>query len=1414
MFKKLLSLSLLAAALTASAVDVPLPRVVLQGVMVSNDNWTSTSEAGIYNIDVRPGGAITPIHRSSAMANIIAAINHNGTLYAVESDNYALYYRQFSANDWSSKGAREEIDMQNVPSDLAYDAVTGKVYGGFWDEEYGGFSRFASFSLSTAEASDVKGAARDERDIFALAAAPDGTMYALFGAYNYLATINTKNGALERIGLTGLSINYYLPEIRVNSMCYDEANDRLLAVVYHYTGPRFDKKNFSSLYSINPHTAEATLIMELPGAPCFAGLRVLSNEPSETAPAVVRNLVAANGTISFDVPTTSVGGAPLAGPLMAIINLNGTETVKEDIQPGSHVTVDGLTFADGMNTVKVTLASATERGATATLNFRNGEDIPAAVSDLTLAIADGTATLSWKAPTTGASNGTVNPANLRYRIVRYPDGKTMASAHTATTFTDNTILPTWKSVYYTVTAYNNQGESVAVNSNRCPGSGALSVPFSETFDTADDFNAWTIVDLNGSVTWTYDKSGKRALYDFPRDDTPGDDWLISPPIVFEAGKTYKVTYDYRAYSKNYSESFEVAILGDIKEFDNANVIAKHSGFNHTNYEHGEATTQPDVTGPAYLAFHATSAPRQWSFYIDNITIEVIDTRVPAAVTDLAVTPAANGELKASISFTTPTTDIDGAPLVGLTKAEVRRSDLSTVVATVTNPEAGKLITVDDTPAASGTYTYSVVCFNGAGASVSAQASTFVGVDVPGAVGELTVAEVDRHPVLTWTAPTKGANGGWFDSSNVTYRIVRSDGTVVAEKCAALTFTDKGYTSPATSQDAVWYLVTPYCGTAKGAYAQSDLLLVGQSYKAPATETFANIGMIYYPWITQTRDFRNQNWTLDAMGTNPSCADYTGDGGLATFRSVGEKPGSTAWYYSPMFDIAGLDSPELSFAMYHSPSIEGDASLEIFVSTGEEFKTTGTVIRRDASEQDGWKRHSVDLSAYMGATRLRVAFLGTADGKADICLDGIELSSVLIDDYRITSCAGPTKIGKGLPGTYELTVYNAGRNDIEGGNIVISDGTEVLFTEMTANIPVGESITIRKEFTFNTTGTHNIEFTAKSDKNGAGSDSRTLSVNVVEPVVPKPQSLAVAETAGGAKITWVAPDYSGSVTDDFESYADYAISGIGDWTMYDGDNAPTCHINMSAVGEYPNCSAPKAFQLLNCATLGINIWEQGKAHSGNKLMAAMACIGYVNDDWMISPMLNGKGQWISFWARSFTNDFGAERMKVLTSSTNTNPASFTAITENYVELGASWREYRFWMPEGTRYFAINCVSEDAFAMFVDDARFNGTTVPTWTVIGYEVLRDGTAIATVEVPEYVDADAHDGAVYTVRALYAENGKSDESDPVTFTSSSVISPVTGNSEVEAIYTPAGVKIEGRPSRGIYIVRYRDGHAEKKTF
>lgn len=1393
------SLTALADEVKSEALIPPEPATVICGIMVSNDNWSDNSEAGIYTVEVRPEGTIKCIHRSSDMANTAAGLLNNGIMYTVTASFDGYFYNKFSPSDWSRK-SHEEIDVQNVPSDLCYDPKTGKVYGAFWDTEYLGYSNIGSFGLNDAEATRLKGA-WDERDYHAFAATPDGTVYTLYSSLGYLATVNVTNRKdseyiIERVGdnlgKTGLRPECGLTEGKVCSMTYDEANDRLLAVIPQSEGYGAAKVKWTSLVEINPHTAETHEIRRMPGNACLAGIYVTESVTNAMAPATAIGLTASSksdnplaGIISFSIPTTTFGGAQLTEQVMAIVKINGVQSVHGYFSAGQTVEIP-VEFTEGENAVEVILCTDQLRGESATTSFYAGEDAPMSVANVRVNIENGIATLTWDAPTAGANGGSIIPANITYTVTRMPDKKVIAKGISETSVTDNNLPQTMRAVYYTVKAANSKGVAEAVESNRVPTAGAFSIPFNETFDSADDFALWTVVDPNGGPHWAY-RNGQADYLNNPG-LVDGDDWLISPPIYLEEGKSYKIRYEYRTGGYQKPENFEIKAGTALNPNELTLEIASHKGVTNTKYTAAEASFKSSSTGKWYFGIHYYGPASNYELLIDNISITEFDGRVPAQVSDLSVTPSTPGALSVKVEFTVPDTDSEGNALSSVSKAEIYREDISSTspVKTFTEITPGQLLTFDDSVNKAGIYTYSVKVYNADEAGIAASQSIFIGEDKPAAPTDLTVTELNGHPQISWNAPARGDNDGWYDPAKISYMIYRGSAKI-GENITETSFIDNGYTIPTNRQDAISYIVISCYDGATSRGAQSDATVVGAPYKAPVAETFPEAEMNYYPWLAQSFMSPTYAWTLETSGLNPVVADANGDRGLACFHSVGEKDGIVSYFYSPKFDISGLTSPMLSFAMYHTPEIAGSGSMQIMLSAGGgEFISVGEPILRAEGEANGWVRHLIDLSDYAAATDLRICFAGTGDTAANIFIDDIKIDNIIMQDAAITAVSAPARVAAGQTFLIEVTVENVGLEPLTGLSLTLQTGDNQ--SKCTGiNLPAGQSDIISFESCMATEGTAKITAILEGDTN-ADNNAAEATVKIVAPVIAGVSGLEATVSNDNVILTWKEPKEKGAVTDDVESYKDWAIDNIGEWKMFDGDYAPTVYINKD-LGQYPNAMERKAFQICNASTLGIDIWEQGKPHSGNKMFMASASIGYVNNDWLISPRLNGAEQWISFFARSFTLDnVPAERMKVWYSMTNTDPVNFIALTTNHIELGETWQEYRFMLPEGARYFAINCVSDDAFAMFVDDLTFNDMSVPVWTLTGYEVSHNGETIATVTEPTFTHIGG--SGRYAVRPIYAE-GNGDFCEPVEVTISSIVE--ASGSTISVSSRPGAIIVKG---------------------
>ncbi|GAB1468465.1 hypothetical protein MASR2M64_11940 [Candidatus Cloacimonadota bacterium] len=179
---------------------------------------------------------------------------------------------------------------------------------------------------------------------------------------------------------------------------------------------------------------------------------------------------------------------------------------------------------------------------------------------------------------------------------------------------------------------------------------------------------------------------------------------------------------------------------------------------------------------------------------------------------------------------------------------------------------------------------------------------------------------------------------------------------------------------------------------------------------------------------------------------------------------------------------------------------------------------------------------------------------------------------------------------------------------------------------------------------------------------------------------------------------------------FEALAPFS-SNIPDWQTLDLDGSQTWswdNINFPGEGAAlswlcfcPGQTTPPLYDL--------------SPYSGTQMLMAMSSLNPPNNDWLISPAVHlTQSASLTFKARSAVADYGLERLRVLVSTSDTNPASFTAINQgSYLAIPAEWTNYPYDLSAyaGQRiYLAWNCVSVDAFALFLDDIQLS--SVGAW------------------------------------------------------------------------------------------------------
>lgn len=188
-----------------------------------------------------------------------------------------------------------------------------------------------------------------------------------------------------------------------------------------------------------------------------------------------------------------------------------------------------------------------------------------------------------------------------------------------------------------------------------------------------------------------------------------------------------------------------------------------------------------------------------------------------------------------------------------------------------------------------------------------------------------------------------------------------------------------------------------------------------------------------------------------------------------------------------------------------------------------------------------------------------------------------------------------------------------------------------------------------------------------------------------------------------------------------------------------------------------------------STIGNNSYA---SHSGDKCLVSMYRYDlFQTDDWLISPKLSGRNHKVSFFVKSYTDDY-PESIEVLFTSGDPLALSGYYSMISYDNLPGEWTEYTIpSMPSSASHFAIRSRSIDSFMLMVDDITYETLVGADYSLIGYNVYCDGIKLNEEPITEtsYVHVPTKAEHTYHVTAVY-DKGDSDLSEGLTLHQSGV--------------------------------------------
>jgi uncharacterized repeat protein (TIGR01451 family) len=244
-------------------------------------------------------------------------------------------------------------------------------------------------------------------------------------------------------------------------------------------------------------------------------------------------------------------------------------------------------------------------------------------------------------------------------------------------------------------------------------------------------------------------------------------------------------------------------------------------------------------------------------------------------------------------------------------------------------------------------------------------------------------------------------------------------------------------------------------------------------------TFPPIG-----WGTTIVTDITQDWSRVTSGVAYGDAVVPHSGaGMAQFHAIDFATHATR-LYTPIIDLSGKTSAVLKFWMYHDFNYySGSEPLEVQISadSGASYTTLAAFSIGCLADACGWKLHSVDLSAYVGQSDLRLGFLGAHDSffTYNVFIDEISVTSAppAYDDSTLS--VQPTgAVSYGTTLIYTLVVSNGGHESgtvtslvnpipfgttyvpgsaaVQGGGILTATASGIAWSGTVTN---GQSITV-------------------------------------------------------------------------------------------------------------------------------------------------------------------------------------------------------------------------------------------------------------------------------------------------------------------------------------------------------------------
>ena len=472
-------------------------------------------------------------------------------------------------------------------------------------------------------------------------------------------------------------------------------------------------------------------------------------------------------------------------------------------------------------------------------------------------------------------------------------------------------------------------------------------------------------------------------------------------------------------------------------------------------------------------------------YIDS---DPANDAAPSRITGFTATRGEKGALSALLAWKNPSATVGGTPLQDMDVNIYRDNELLTTLKSAT---PGADMTWTDNEVSTGMHSYSLTAVNADGESDPILTDPeWFGVDTPDGPATVTaVKAADSHVItVSWTAPSEGEHGGWFDASQVRYNVVRQPGA----KQMLSSSTDLSLTDSDTDvMHGYIYEVTAVTDAGTGGMTASAPVISGNPHNVPYISDF-NDPDIVNQWTVVNADNDQYAWYPETAGWGGTYDVF--------FRYYPESLVNPAaemndWLISPAINLeAGK-----KYVVKYDLRLLGDLfPADLTLAIGD--APVPAAMTTELEKLDGhindieWVKHSIPFTvektgAYHFGYQVRNA--------VPVQFYNFEVIETADVDLAAISMSGNDLLSTGEAHQFEVVVANRGFNDIDSYTVSLVDaeGNTLASEVITTPLASQQTAKVTIEWTPQTEGSYEISACVKAEGDTVADNDTTAPVKV-------------------------------------------------------------------------------------------------------------------------------------------------------------------------------------------------------------------------------------------------------------------------------------------------------------------------------